>query len=114
MVQRIGLLTGSCRNSDAIRSIRERAVVMSANVKGFGCRPNERGCRGLRGPASESLQGRKPREWVRVWCGARYGDLGAARTAGDGRRCDAASWRTVKQLASGRRAAVNGAGAGAI
>jgi hypothetical protein len=39
---------------------------MSAHVKGFGCRPDEWRCRGLRGPASESLQGRKPREWIRV------------------------------------------------
>jgi hypothetical protein len=38
----------------------------SAHVKGFGCWPNERRCRRLRGPASESLRGRKPREWMRV------------------------------------------------
>ena len=28
-------------------------------------------------------------------CGARYGDLDAARTAGDGRRCDTANWQVV-------------------
>src|SRR6266496_1037693 len=30
------------------------------------------------GPASANLQGRKPREGIRWWCGVRYGDLSAA------------------------------------
>src|SRR5690349_17338025 len=41
----------------------------SGYVKGFGCRPYQGWSRRHGGPASESLQGRKPREWVRgaVW-----------------------------------------------
>jgi len=40
----------------------------SVHAKGFGCRPNDWQCRGLWGPASESLQRRKPR-WGDVgWC----------------------------------------------
>jgi hypothetical protein len=39
---------------------------MTGSVKGFGCRPDEWRSHGLRGPACESLQGRKPREWIRV------------------------------------------------
>ena len=49
----------------------------SAVVKGFGCRPDECRRRARRGPASESLQGRKPR-WGNVRrCRGRYGDLTA-------------------------------------
>jgi len=33
-------------------------------------------------------------------CGGRFGDLAAARTAAEARRCDAASWRTVQRLLS--------------
>jgi len=62
----------------------------SADVKGFGCRPYEGRSRGHGGPAFESLQGRKPREWEYWQCGGRYGDLGAARPAADGGQCDAA------------------------
>ena len=38
-----------------------------------------------------------------VWrSGARYGDLGAGRMVGDGRRCDAASWQAVDRLLNER------------
>jgi hypothetical protein len=46
---------------------------MSPPVKGFGCWPDEGWSRVLRGPASESLQGRKPRARIRGWCGALWG-----------------------------------------
>ena len=50
---------------------------MSGPVKGFGCRPRRR-CGGLWRPASESLQGRKPRWGNAERLYRRYGDLIAA------------------------------------
>ncbi len=51
---------------------------MSPSVKVFGCRPLDGRCRAHRRPASENLQGRKPREGIRGWRGVGYGDLSAA------------------------------------
>src|SRR5206468_1505496 len=54
-----------------------------ANVKVFGCRPLREGWRAHGRPASENLQGRKPREGRRGRFVARYGDLSAANAARD-------------------------------
>jgi hypothetical protein len=64
--------------------------VVKKPVKGFGCRPDECRCQVRRGPASESLQGRKPR-WgnVRRYRG-RYGDLSGARAVCELRHVDRA------------------------
>jgi hypothetical protein len=51
------------------------AIATSAPVQGFGRRPIEE-VRQARGPSSESLQGKNPREVVRGRA-ARYGDFGA-------------------------------------
>lgn len=44
------------------RPIPHRVLRPTAIVKGFGWRPDDDGCHGRGGPASESLQGRNPRE----------------------------------------------------
>src|SRR5258708_21210873 len=59
------------------------AVHESATVKVFGCRPLTEGWRAHGRPASENLQGRKPREGRRGRFVARYGDLSAANAARD-------------------------------
>ena len=50
-----------------------RMVGMSPPVKVFGCRPLREGWRAHGRPASENLQGRKPREGRRGRFVARYG-----------------------------------------
>jgi hypothetical protein len=55
----------------------------AAFVKVFGCRPLTEGWRAHGRPASENLQGRKPREGRRGRFVARYGDLSAANAARD-------------------------------
>src|SRR6516225_7136852 len=57
--------------------------VMSAFVKVFGCRPLTDGAAQHGRPASENLQGRKPREARRGWFVTHYGDLSAANAARD-------------------------------
>ena len=59
------------------------ALHMSPFVKVFGCRPLREGWRAHGRPASENLQGRKPREGRRGRFVARYGDLSAANAARD-------------------------------
>ena len=92
-------------------SVRERTLVhaflTAAGVKGFGCRPHE-GERGVFGrPASESLQGRKPRLGNVERCGRRYGDLSAAGELSDLDRADATSRTTVRRLTNERRLGSN-------
>lgn len=55
------------------------------------------------GPASETLQGRKPRLGKVERCGRRYGDLSAAGELADLDRADATSRTTVKRLTHERR-----------
>src|SRR6476660_9104430 len=79
----------------------------SVFVKGFGCRPLEGRRRVFGGPASESLQGRKPR-WGKVEpCRRRYGDLRVAGEVCDWGGADPASRATVKRLVNERRIASN-------
>src|SRR5882724_1653885 len=73
-------------------------------VKGFGCRPHDGGA-ARTGPASESLQGRKPRLRERRPCRGCYGDLRAAGEICDRDRAAPASWPTVKRLVNRRRIA---------
>src|SRR5437899_11162568 len=75
-----------------------------AIVKGFGCRPPDGGA-ARTGPASESLQGRKPRLRERRPCRRCYGDLRAAGEICDRDRAAPASWPTVKRLVNWRRIA---------
>jgi len=57
---------------------------MTALVKGFGCRPGMSGRPGVKGPASESLRRRNPREAGGQL--AVYGDLARQR------RCRGMVW----------------------
>ncbi len=66
----LSLLSGIKRNWTS-------SPLRAAFVKVFGCRPHDGGA-ACTGPASANLQGRKPREGIRGWCGVRYGDLSAA------------------------------------
>src|SRR5439155_8729115 len=88
---------------DVGRGDRMRAAT-SAFVKGFGCRPHDGGA-ARTGPASESLQGRKPRLRERRPCRRCYGDLRAAGEICDRDRAAPASWPTVKRLVNRRRIA---------
>jgi hypothetical protein len=63
------------------RSCRKHRL-RSESVKVFGCRADDDVARFL-GPASENLQGRKPREGIRGLFVKRYGDLIAADDARD-------------------------------
>ena len=59
------------------------SLPMSAFVKVFGCRPLTDGAAQHGRPASENLQGRKPREGRRGRLVTHYGDLSAANAARD-------------------------------
>ena len=61
---------------------------MSPIVKVFGCRPLTDDAAQQGRPASENLQGRKPREARRGRLVTHYGDLSAANAAGDRARDD--------------------------
>src|SRR6266404_6025891 len=78
-------------------------------VKVFGCRPMKVVPR-TAGPASANLQGRKPREGIRWWCGVRYGDLSAASAVADGGRRDCGSCAGAKRCMNRRWLASNAVG----
>jgi hypothetical protein len=81
---------------------RRSSLTIIAPYKVFGCRPLAERGRARRRPASENLQGRKPREGIRGGIVTRYGDLTAADDAAERRRDDPASWRTATRLMSKR------------
>ena len=83
-----------------------RSTDTSAFVKGFGCRPHEGGA-AHSGPASESLQGRKPRLRNVRRCSRLYGDLSAAGELADLDRADPTRCATVPRLRNERRLASN-------
>src|SRR5258706_6671929 len=62
------------------------------------------------GPASANLQGRKPREGIRWWCGVRYGDLSAASAVADCGRRDCGSCAGAKRCMNRRWLASNAVG----
>src|SRR5258706_8894374 len=62
------------------------------------------------GPASANLQGRKPREGIRWWCGVRYGDLSAASAVADCGRRDCGSCARAKRCMNRHWLASNAVG----
>ena len=62
------------------------------------------------GPASANLQGTKPREGIRWWCGVRYGDLSAASAVTDCWRRDCGSCARAKRCMNRRWLASNAVG----
>jgi hypothetical protein len=70
-------------------------VEFFASCEGFRMPAARKRCDRHRWPASESLQGRKPRWGNEWWCRARYGDLSAADAAFELRRSDRADCATL-------------------
>ena len=65
-----GSVRGALSNERPYRVWSFAAVHEFVSVKGFGCRPHTARCHVDRRPASESLQGRKPRSGKVGRCGA--------------------------------------------
>ena len=85
----------------------------SETVKSFGCRPYE-GWSRARGRRPKASRGGNRGNGYVGRCDGRYGDLGAARTTADGRRCDAASWWRVLRAMNERGTAMTAASRCAI
>jgi hypothetical protein len=65
-------------------------------------------------PASENLQGRKPRDWARERCGVRYGDLIGENDESDRLQHAPECCAAGMQVKNKRLAATNGECSGTI